>query len=75
MTQEKLDNMAIMHKKWLEGNANGERADFTQQDVEGLDFKDHDWRGAIFKNTKYAEGKYFNRVENRVGKSTELKIE
>ncbi len=57
ITQDRLIEMMESHKyfydqvKDKDGNIMGERADFTDQDLSGLEVEGLDFRGALFKNT------------------------
>jgi len=57
ITQERLIEIMESHRYYYDqvkdkdGNIMGERADFTDQDLSGLEVEGLDFRGALFKNT------------------------
>ena len=46
MTQEELNVILDKHKKWLDGEAGGERANLTGANLRGADLREADLRGA-----------------------------
>lgn len=49
MTLNELDKILTAHKKWLNNEEGGRRADFRGDDLSGSDFKDTDLRHANFR--------------------------
>ena len=46
MTKEELREVLRLHKLWLDGDKNGERADLRWDDLQGADLRGADLRGA-----------------------------
>jgi len=47
-TRSDIENILELHSKWLKGEKDGKRADFSDADLSGADFSNADLRNAIF---------------------------
>ncbi len=62
MQQFEAERKIKKHKRWLEGHADGERAEFFNADLRGAFFMNVDLSGAEFMNVEFTGASFMNSV-------------